>query len=72
MRTLLQVLSEDERHQVHDRTLSILSNTGVRVDTAQGRQILKDAGVDHILIDSSEGVQKQIKEIIPEGVAANL
>ena len=46
MRTCLQVLSEDERHQVHERTLGILSKTGLRVDTAQGRQFLKDAGAE--------------------------
>ena len=44
MRTLLQVLSNDERDQVHERTLRILSKTGVRVDTVQGRQYLADAG----------------------------
>lgn len=44
MRTLLQVLSEDERAQVHEHTLRILAKTGVRVDTAWGRQILCDAG----------------------------
>ena len=46
MRTLLQVLSKDERAQVHERTLEILSTTGVRVDTARGRQILGDAGAE--------------------------
>jgi trimethylamine--corrinoid protein Co-methyltransferase len=46
VKTYLQVLSEDERHQVHERSLSILANTGVRVDTAQGRQILRDAGAE--------------------------
>ena len=46
MRTLLQVLSEDEQAQVHERTLSILAKTGLRVDTAWGRQILKDAGAE--------------------------
>lgn len=46
MRTFLQVLSEDERIQVHERTLKILANTGVRVDTAQGRQFLYEAGAD--------------------------
>ncbi len=46
MQTLLQVLSEDERTQVHERTLNILAKTGVRVETAQGRQILKDAGAE--------------------------
>lgn len=50
MRTLLQVLSEDERDQVHGRTLRILEKTGVRVDTTQGRRFLQDAGavVDEI------------------------
>ena len=46
MRTLLQVLSEDERAQVHERTLSVLSRTGVRVDTAKGRAILEEAGAE--------------------------
>jgi trimethylamine--corrinoid protein Co-methyltransferase len=44
MRTLLQVLSEDERAQVHERTLRILAKTGVRVDSAQGRHFLNAAG----------------------------
>ena len=44
MQTRLQVLSEDEKSKVHDRTLEILARTGVRVDTARGRQILKEAG----------------------------
>ncbi len=44
MRTRLQVLSEEEKNQVHERSLKILARTGVRVDTARGRQILKEAG----------------------------
>jgi len=46
MKTLLQVLSGDERAQVHERTLDVLANTGLRVDTPWGRQILKDAGAE--------------------------
>jgi len=46
VRTLLQVLSDDQRAQVHERSLSVLSRTGVRVDTARGRAILADAGAD--------------------------
>jgi trimethylamine--corrinoid protein Co-methyltransferase len=38
------VLSEDEKAQVHERTLKILAGTGVRVDTAKGRRILEAAG----------------------------
>ncbi|MCK4725777.1 MAG: trimethylamine methyltransferase family protein, partial [Anaerolineales bacterium] len=44
MKTLLQVLSDDEKDQIHERTLNILANTGVRVDTTKGRQILRNAG----------------------------
>jgi trimethylamine--corrinoid protein Co-methyltransferase len=44
METLVQVLSEEERAQIHERTLHILAKTGVRVETAQGRQALRDAG----------------------------
>jgi trimethylamine--corrinoid protein Co-methyltransferase len=46
MRTHFQVLSEDERAQVHECTLNILAKTGVRVDTARGRRFLKDAGAE--------------------------
>jgi trimethylamine--corrinoid protein Co-methyltransferase len=46
VKTWLQVLSEKERHQVHERTLRVLARTGVRVDTAQGRQFLKAAGAE--------------------------
>jgi trimethylamine--corrinoid protein Co-methyltransferase len=46
MRTLLQVLSEEERTQIHERTLRILARSGVRVDTAWGRRILRDAGAE--------------------------
>jgi len=44
VKTMLQVLSADERAQLHERTLHVLATAGMRVDTAQGRRILKDAG----------------------------
>jgi len=46
MRTRLQVLSPDERAQIHERTLDVLANTGMRVDTAQGRENLREAGAE--------------------------
>ena len=46
METLLRVLSEDEKTEVHERSLKILAETGVKVDTAKGRQYLKDAGAE--------------------------
>ena len=46
METLLRVLSEDERAQIHERTLKILSETGVQVHTEKGREYLQDAGAE--------------------------
>jgi trimethylamine--corrinoid protein Co-methyltransferase len=44
MQTMLQVLSEAERTQVHVHSLDLLSKVGVRVETAWGRDILAEAG----------------------------
>ncbi|MGD8464785.1 MAG: trimethylamine methyltransferase family protein [Anaerolineae bacterium] len=42
----VQVLTADERAQVHERTLHILSRTGVRVDSSLGREHLLAAGAE--------------------------
>jgi trimethylamine--corrinoid protein Co-methyltransferase len=65
VRTLLQVLSEDEQAQVHERTLRILANTGIRVDTAQGRRILKDAGAK---VDGSTNVVRFPRGLVEESL----
>ena len=44
MKTTIQVLSEEERDKVHECTLDVLENTGVRVETEHGRRILSEAG----------------------------
>ena len=44
VKTELRVLSPAEREQVHERTLHVLATKGMRVDTAQGRVILREAG----------------------------
>jgi len=46
METMLRVLSDEERGRIHEETLKILFETGVRVDTAKGRQYLKQAGAE--------------------------
>jgi trimethylamine--corrinoid protein Co-methyltransferase len=46
LETLLRVLSEDEKARIHERTLKILSETGVQVHTERGREHLKDAGAE--------------------------
>ena len=44
MKTSVQVLSQDERHRVHEESLNFLEKTGVRIETPLGRRILRDAG----------------------------
>jgi trimethylamine--corrinoid protein Co-methyltransferase len=65
MRTTLQVLSEDERAQIHERTLHVLANTGVRVDTAQGRRILGEAGAD---VDENTNITRLPRALVEESL----
>ena len=44
METRIQVLSDDEKTQVHERTLKVLDTVGMRCDTPEGRAILAAAG----------------------------
>ena len=46
MKTEIRFLSQGDKAQIHDQTLSILAKTGVMVQTAKGRDILKQAGAD--------------------------
>jgi trimethylamine---corrinoid protein Co-methyltransferase len=65
MQTRLQVLSEDEKNQVHERTLKILGRTGVRVDTARGRKILKKAGAQ---VDENTRIVKFPQDLIEQAL----
>jgi trimethylamine--corrinoid protein Co-methyltransferase len=65
MKTRLQVLSEEERARVHEESLDILQRVGVRVDTALGRQILKDAGA---LVDEVSGVVRFPRKLVEESL----
>jgi trimethylamine--corrinoid protein Co-methyltransferase len=44
METMLRVLSDEECSRIHEETLKILFETGVRIDTARGRGYLQQAG----------------------------
>jgi len=65
LETLLQVLSQDEKAQVHERTLKILAETGVRVETAKGRQYLKNAGAD---VDENTKIVKFPRALVEESL----
>jgi len=65
MRTHLQVLSEHERAKVHERTLAILAQTGVRVGTEQGRRFLKSAGAE---VDASTDLVRFPRSLVEESL----
>jgi trimethylamine--corrinoid protein Co-methyltransferase len=44
MEARLSILTDGERVQVHERTLRVLAEHGMRVDTERGRRILAEAG----------------------------
>jgi trimethylamine--corrinoid protein Co-methyltransferase len=67
MQAHLQVLTEDEKAQVHERSLNILARTGVRVDSAGGREILKAAGArvdetSHIVRFTKDQIEAALKQ----------
>ena len=43
METYLRVLSDTEKDQIHEKSVKILAETGVRIETELGRSILKKA-----------------------------
>jgi len=65
METALRVLSDNEIEQVHERTLSMLATTGVRVDTERGRKILKNAGAD---VDNETDIVRFPRSLVEECV----
>ena len=67
MKATLQVLSDQERTQIHERTLAVLANTGMRVDTDEGRQILKRAGAE---VDENTKRVRFPRALIEESLAA--
>jgi trimethylamine--corrinoid protein Co-methyltransferase len=65
VKTLLQVLSDEEKSQIHERTLNVLESTGVRVETAKGRQILEDAGAQ---IDPDTNIVRFPQALVEEAL----
>jgi trimethylamine--corrinoid protein Co-methyltransferase len=61
VKTAFEVLSQDERAQIHERTLHILATTGMRVDTPTGRNILREAGA---AVDGSTGIVRFPPELV--------
>ncbi len=66
MEILLRALSEDEKTQVHERSLKILAETGVKVNTAKGRQYLKDAEAEVEKNSKTSKSELRVKEFLIE------
>jgi trimethylamine--corrinoid protein Co-methyltransferase len=61
----LQVLSENEIIRVHESTLKILAETGVRVETALGRKYLADAGAE---VDENTKIVKFPRDLVEKSL----
>jgi trimethylamine--corrinoid protein Co-methyltransferase len=67
MKATLQVLSDDERARIHERSLEILDNTGMRIDTEKGRRILERAGAQ---VDENSRRVRFPRALVEESLAA--
>jgi trimethylamine--corrinoid protein Co-methyltransferase len=65
MQTFIQVLTDDDVQQVHERTLGILAKTGVRVETEQGRHLLNRAGAE---VDANTRIVKFPRRLVEESL----
>jgi trimethylamine--corrinoid protein Co-methyltransferase len=65
METLLRVLSEDEKAEIHERSLKILSETGVQVNTEKGRKYLQAAGAR---VDENTKIAKFPRALVEESL----
>jgi len=65
LETLLRVLPEDEKTQIHERTLKILSETGVQVRSEKGRKYLKDSGAD---VDENTRIVRFPRSMVEESL----
>ena len=60
------MLSADERTQIHERTLHVLATAGMRVDTDQGREILRAAGAQ---VDEGTRIIRFPAKLVEESLA---
>jgi trimethylamine--corrinoid protein Co-methyltransferase len=64
----IKILSDENLQRIHERSLHLLSNTGIRVDTLKGRALLEQAGAvsnkgSNIIRLPAELVEKAIQSI---------
>ena len=67
METYLRVLSGLDREMVHEKTIKILEETGIRVETELGRKYLKEAGA---LVDESTRIVRIPRKLLEDSIEA--
>jgi trimethylamine--corrinoid protein Co-methyltransferase len=67
METYLRVLSDADRDQIHESTIKILSETGVRVETDLGRNYLKKAGA---IVDENSRIVRIPRKLLEDSLQA--
>jgi trimethylamine--corrinoid protein Co-methyltransferase len=65
--TYLRVLSDADRDRIHESTIKILSETGVRVETDLGRDYLKKAGAE---VDENTKVVRIPRKLLEDSLQA--
>ena len=67
METYLRVLSDADQDRVHESTIKILSETGVKVETDLGRAYLKEAGAE---VDENTKIVRIPRSLLEESLQA--
>ncbi len=67
METYLRVLSDADRDRVHEKTVKILAETGVKVESDLGRDYLKKAGAE---VDETTKIARVPRNLLEESLQA--
>jgi trimethylamine--corrinoid protein Co-methyltransferase len=65
LETYIRVLSDEDRHHVHESSLKLLAHTGVRVDSVQARGFLREAGAK---VDENTHIVRFPRSLVEESL----
>ncbi|MBE6527190.1 MAG: hypothetical protein E7Z63_05420 [Thermoplasmata archaeon] len=67
MKTEVKVLSEEDIKQIHETTMKVMMNPGLRVDNNDARAVLREAGC---IVDDETRVVKFPREVVEKAIAS--
>ena len=65
MKTTLAVLSREEQGAIHEASLRVLARTGLRVDSARARGLLREAGAE---VDEATRIVRLPRAVVEEAL----